>query len=321
MTLYAYDGASPFDMGLAKQHGAVAITGYIVGHPGGFNQIDKTRVDDALQLGLGFVPNWERGASYLVTCGRSGGLAAGQEAVPALRALGLPDDGTISCVFSWDTAISASLYPQCGQVADGIIAGLAGHYLFSAYGQGGLIDYFVATGRMKPAYGHPVKGWLSGSSSFPGYNPRSPNVAMIQSRDLAGNWLTDAVPGTDINIITDPYGLHAHWPASSPYGGDEVFTDADAKKFWDHPIGIPQKGGGTDVGTAAQALHDARQIAALARDNAADAKKSAGDALARVTALETELAAIKTAVQNAAGGGPGIPPEGYTVTATLTPKT
>lgn len=234
MALLAYDGASAFDLNAAKQHSGIAITGYLVGHPGGFNPIDKARVNQIRAMGMGFLPNWERGADYLVSCGKAGGIGAGQEALAAMRALGVPDNGTVACPFSWDVNVNPGLYPQCGQVADGIIAGLAGHYLFSTYGQGGLIDYFRATGRMK------VKGWLSGSTSFPGFNASGPNIAMVQSHDAAGNWINTQVPGTDVNTVIDPRALGAWWPAGSPYIGEQPVTPAEiqaiANAVWDAQI-------------------------------------------------------------------------------------
>lgn len=223
MSGYAYDGASPFDLTAAKAHGAVAISGYLVGNPGGYNPVDRARVAAIRGLGLGFVPNWERGAAYLVGCGRPGGVAAGIEAVVACRSLGVPDDGTVAVFFSWDAYVDPSLYAQCGVVADGIIAGLAGHYLFSAYGQGGLINYLISTGRIKPG----VKGWLSMSEGFPGFNAQSPNVAMVQEHDASGVWYSSPVAGTDVNTITDPHGLHAWWPDNSPYGADMPLTQTE----------------------------------------------------------------------------------------------
>jgi hypothetical protein len=204
MTLYAYDGASAFDLAAAKRHGAVLITGYIVGHPGGFNPIDQQRIRQIHALGMGFLPNWERGAAYLVNCSKADGVAAGREALAALRALGVPDDGTVACPFSWDVSIDPSRYAHCGDVADGIIAGLAGHYLFSAYGQGGLIDYLARTGRLQ------AEGWLSASTSFPGYDAASPRVALVQR-------IGSPVAGTDQDLVTDPANVHAWWPANSPY--------------------------------------------------------------------------------------------------------
>lgn len=202
MTLYAYDGASAFDLADAKRHGAILITGYIVGHPGGMDPIDKHRVQQILALGMGFLPNWERGAAYLVSCGYQGGVDAGKEAVVALEALGVPH-GT-ACAFSWDVWIDPAKYPACGVVADGIIAGLAGKYEFNCYAQGGLIAYLRRTNRLK------LKGWLSGSTSFPGFDSASPHVGLVQLTSTP-------VPGTDRNVVTDPHSLGALWPDTSPY--------------------------------------------------------------------------------------------------------
>jgi hypothetical protein len=219
--LYAYDGASAFDLADAKAHGAILITGYIVGHPGGMDPITARRVHQIHELGMGFLPNWERGASYLVTASHAQALAAGNEAVAALRALEVPDDGTIACPFSWDVNVAPSQYAHCGAVADGIIEALAGRYRFTAYGQGGLIDYFARTGRLQS------EGWLSASSSFPGYDAASPRVALVQR-------VGSPVPGTDQNIVTDPANVHAWWPPGSPYAaGGHMTMDADVKARFD----------------------------------------------------------------------------------------
>lgn len=225
MTALAFDGASPFDLAAAKNAGAVAITGYIVGNPGGFGPINKARVEQIRSMGMGFVPNWERGAAYLISCGKPGGVAAGQETVAALRALGVPDDGTVACYFSWDAYVQPGQYSACGAVADGIIEGLAGHYLFDAYGQGGLIQYLIMSGRIR----HGLKSWLSMSEGFPGFNVDwSTYVAMVQQHHADGSWFASPVAGTDVNTVLDPHALGAWWPASSPYAssGDIVLDTA-----------------------------------------------------------------------------------------------
>jgi hypothetical protein len=224
VTLYAYDGASAFDLAAAKDHGAVLITGYIVGHPGGMDPITPQRVRQIHALGMGFLPNWERGAGFLVSCSRAEGVAAGREAVAALRALGVPDDGTVACPFSWDVNVAPSQYARCGIAADGIIDGLAGRYLFTAYGQGGLIDYFARTGRLQS------EGWLSASSSFPGYDAASPRVALVQR-------VGSPVPGTDQNILTDPANVHAWWPAGSPYAAGGTVSAQDVIDALSSPKG------------------------------------------------------------------------------------
>jgi hypothetical protein len=265
VTLYAFDGASPFSLTAAKKAGAVVITGYIVGHPGGMDPIDKARVTAIRKLGMGFLPNWERAADYLVNCGYTGGKAAGLEAVAALRKLGVPDDGTVACPFSWDVWLDPALYQQCGRVADGIIDGLGGHYLFTAYGQGGLIDYLADTGRLQS------EGWLSGSTSFPGYNAADRRVALVQHTRTT-------VPGTDLNVVTDPSGVHAWWPPNSPYG-DEMPTPADLWNF------VIEDGDGHKATAASWLFHTNDKA-----DQAIAAAKSASDA---VKALQAVVATIQ----------------------------
>jgi hypothetical protein len=298
--MYAFDGASAFSLAAAKAAGAVLITGYIVGHPGGMDPIDKARVQEILALSLGFLPNWERGADYLVNCGHDGGVAAGQEAVAALQALGIPE-GT-ACPFSWDTQIAPSLYPQCGQVADGIIAGLAGHYRFSAYGQGGLLEYFRTTSRMS------VKGWLSGSEGFPGFDVNSPHVGLVQSHDAHGKWLNTTVSGTDVNTVLDPHNLGALWPANSPYAQEALTMDPEVqarfdkidKRLTDLFAVDTNSDGKPDVTGTAQGA-DVYALIPLSM---------------RVASIQTQLSALTAAVAKIQPAGAG--PVTGTVTGTLT---
>lgn len=281
--MYAYDGASAFSLAEAKAHGAGLITGYIVGHPGGENPIDKTRVQEILALGMGFLPNWERGPDYLVTCGYTAGKAAGQEAVVALQALDITEGTAVA--FSWDTDLSASQYKQCGAVADGIIAGLARHYRFSAYGQGGLLEYFRTTKRMT------VKGWLSGSTAYPGFSVSLPSVGMVQSHDASGAAISTPVAGTDINTVLDPYNIGALWPAKSPYGGNMALDPND-------PVIVALNARLNDVMARIQAVG---QVEIWGDATHPDSIHSVGQNLAALTpvvaALTAEVAALK------AGGG------------------
>jgi hypothetical protein len=272
MTLYAYDGASAFDLAAAKREGAILITGYIVGHPGGMDPINAARVARIHDLGMGFLPNWERGAGYLVTCSRADGVAAGREAVAALRALGVPDDGTVACPFSWDVWINPGQYAHCGTVADGIIEGLAGRYLFTAYGQGGLIDYLADTGRLKS------EGWLSASKSFPGYNAADSRVALVQR-------VGTPVPGTDQNVVTDPANVHAWWPAGSPYGE----TMPNAADLWNYVI-TDAAGNKT---TAASWLTHTNDKADQAIAAAKAATAAATSLAAQVKQLQATVAALQ----------------------------
>lgn len=306
--LFAFDGVSPFDLKAAKNAGAILITGYIVGHPGGMNPIDKARVDKIRSMGMGFLPNWERGAAYLVNCSKADGVAAGREAVTALRALGVPDDGTIACPFSWDTWVDPTQYHHCGDVADGIIEGLAGRYRFSAYGQGGLIDYLTSTGRMQ------AQGWLSASSSFPGYDAASPRVALVQH-------ISTPVPGTDLDVVTDPYHVGAWWPTGSPYASssptdllEQIMTLPGAPKGLTYAkllddiahavvdLEIPNHSKGTP--TVASILAFIDEHAASANDRAAAVASVANDTVQRVAQLQAAVAALPAAGQPAPAPAP-----------------
>jgi hypothetical protein len=219
VTLFAYDGASPFDLDAAKAHSGIVITGYIVGRPGGFNPIDKARVDTVRAKGMGFSPNWERAADFFLTCSLADAKAAGVEALAANRALGLPDDGSIRCSFSIDAPVPTSRFGEMGQKLNAVTAGLAGHYQTMLYGQSNLIDWLCANRYLSG------KHWLMGSTWNQPYNPASPNVCMVQSHDAAGNWINSPVPGTDINTITDPYATGAWFPDGSPYSGGFSVSD------------------------------------------------------------------------------------------------
>lgn len=304
MTLLAFDRAAMFtaaELDGLKRAGAVAVCVYIVGTPGGCPHADKPYVDLIHSKGLGVVPNWERGAAYLVSCGRAGGTQAGLEAVAACQALGIPSDGTVAVPFSWDTHVDPSLYAQCGVVADAIIAALNGRYLFSAYGQGGLIDYFVRTGRMKPG----VEGWLSMSRSFPGFNAGDPNVAMVQEHHADGTWFSSPVVGTDVDTITDLAGLHAWWPAGHGVDAisatqEEIVTPEDIKAIAAAVLAAPV---GKDTGSLAQTVHDARVIARraeLAASQAVSGQAALVAALAAVQPGTVDLAAITKAAQDGA---------------------
>lgn len=284
MTLYAYDGASPFSLSAAKTAGAVLITGYIVGHPGGYDPITKDRVNAIRAEGMGFLPNWEQGPSHLVTCGKSGGVAAGQQAVAALQALGVPSDGTVAVAFSWDTYIQPTQYAQCAQVADGIIQGLAGKYLFSAYSQGGLLKYLSETGRLK------VKGWLSASTGYPGYDPTASYVGMVQQT-------TTDVSGTDRNhIITDPHNIGAWWPDGSPYGDILTLPAAQAQQLAD----------ADRFATAACARVQALQGVVALQNTALTTVLNA------LTALKADVDQLKASTSSASGT--------YDATLTIGPK-
>lgn len=246
MALLAYDGASAFDLDAAKRAGGIAVTGYTIGHPGGFDPISKDRVDTARSKGLGVWPNAEGPADFLATCTPAQAQVMAANALAAATALGFPTNKTISYPFSWDVNIPRANYGKCADNARAVIQGLGDKFLFTAYAQGGLIDYFKSQGLLQ------AKGWLSASSSWPGFNPKSPNIAMVQSHDADGNWINTAVPGTDVNTVIDPHALGAWWPANSPYGGSVSATGPekwDAKDWaafdghvWGHGVKNPISG-------------------------------------------------------------------------------
>lgn len=232
MSLYVYDGASDFSLDAAKNAGAIAVTGYIVGSPGGYPHADKVRVDEALSKGLGFSPNWERAPDAFLTysvgeCGQ-----AGVEALNACRAVGLPDDGSIRCSFSIDTQVPTSRFGEMAQKLDAANAGLGGHYQAFPYGQSSLIDWLGSHQSL-----HTIRGkhWLMMSTWGQYYHTDSPYVCMVQEHNLDGTWHSSPVAGTDLNLVTDPYAIGAYWPDGSPYGGD-VLTPDDIKAIWDYPF-------------------------------------------------------------------------------------
>lgn len=222
MALLAYDGASAFDLNVAKQHSGIAVTGYLVGHPGGFNPIDKNRVNQIRALGMGFVPNWERSADFFNTCTIADAQAAGAEGASACRALGLPADGTLRVPFSFDGYVQGNRFVEMGQKFNAVRTGLGTGFQAMIYGQYSLINYLVTTGHA------PGKHWLSGSTYNEPYNPSGPNICMVQSHDAAGNWINTEVPGTDVNTVIDPHALGAWWPPGSPYGDDMSPADVAA---------------------------------------------------------------------------------------------
>ena len=220
MSLYAFDGASPFDLIEAKANNAAVVTGYIVGNPGGFGPITPARVGQIRSLGLGFTPNWERAADFFLTCTVAEAEAAGAETVTACRALGLPDDGTVRAAFSFDTLIPENRFTEMGSKARAVQAGLAGHLGFMGYGQLSLLNYLVGNGYA------PGKHWLTESTFGQAYDPTSPNVCMVQNHDITGNWLTSPVAGSDINTITDLAAIGA-WGT----GGVDMLADERAALF------------------------------------------------------------------------------------------
>lgn len=220
MPLLAYDSAKPWDrdrLEQVKSHSGIAVTVYIVGSPGGMRCANRADVDLARSMGLAVVPNWERAADFFRTASLDDCRAAGREALAACRALGFPDDGTIGVPFSFDYQVPTSKYGRARKQLAAIGQGLGGHYAPLLYGQSGLIRYLALRGD-KNAH------WLMASTWGLRFNPKSKHVAMVQSHDADGNWLTTHVPGTDVNTITQPAKLLAWWPDNSPYQEDDMPT-------------------------------------------------------------------------------------------------
>lgn len=317
MALLAYDGASAFDLNVAKQYGGIAIADYLVGHPGGYDPANEARVAHTRFLGMGPIPNWERAAGFFNACTVAEARTAGAEGAAASRALGFPADGSIRVYFSFDEYVTGARFVEMGQKFDAVRAGCVG-YQAAVYGQYPLINYLVTTGHA------PGKHWLSGSTFNEPYNPSGPNIAMVQSHDAAGNWINTQVPGTDVNTVIDPHALGAWWPAGSPYASTTTTASGEASMIYIKAptggIGVLAGGGKYHFTPAEWTAHSAvrNALPAAVRDTVApfvsitDAQWNAlpeyRDDLAEVTnaiaAADTDLTAkIAAAGQNNAQVG------------------
>lgn len=247
-TLRAYDGAGPFDLNSAVKHNAILITGYLVGSPGGFSPINKTRVTNIRNKGLGFLPNWERAADFFRTASIADCKTAGVEAAKACRALGVPDDGSVAVAFSYDYEIASSAYPAMLNKLEACGKGMGDAYLPIAYGQYGFLQYLSQ-------HGHPGPHWLMAStfqstSQFSAAQVSQPFVGLVQSHDAAGNWLNTGVSGTDVNTVIHPETLSAWWPDNSEYGDSmnkqqflALIKDSDVQDALGHAVmGYDQQG-------------------------------------------------------------------------------
>jgi hypothetical protein len=209
MTLYAFDAAFPPDPSVYAANGGIACNEYMVAN---FAQ-GAARIAADRAAGVAPWPNWERLPDALVS-NRSVGQAAGNEGFAAAIAAGFPSNGTIIYPYSVDVSVDPTNYHLVGDAFLGINDVNHGRFLISCYGQGGLISYLRQQGLTQGL------GWLSGSTSFPGYNQASPDICMWQE---VGNFIPGA--STDRNVITNVAALHAYWPDGSPYAlptlGDE----------------------------------------------------------------------------------------------------
>ena len=302
MTLYAYDGASAFDLTAAKAHGGIAATTYVRGTPGGMPHADAARVDEIRNDGMGASPNWEATADFFSTCTVAGAQWAGTDALAACRALGYPDDGSVACSFSFDFDVPAGRYAEMGAKVRAVTAALGGHYRTMIYGQESLIVYLVVNGYVAG------KHWLMMSTFGQAYDPGAAYFCMIQGHDINGNWIASPVTGADINTVTDPNAVRAWWPTGSPYSteGDPPMTPAEiqevADAVWAHNLAF------TSNHPAGFYLTDIRARAA--------AILAAVEAQTGVALTDAQVAAIadKVAAATTAKAAP-------TYTGTLTPST
>lgn len=224
MTYYAFDAANPnVSISAMQQHGAIVAPVYIRGNPGGFAHADAARVTALRAAGLAPWPNWESTADFFRTASIAACKAAGQEAASACDSLGFPDDPSISVPFSFDYQVPASGYANATAQLKACQSGL-GKRRAVGYGQSGLIDYWAA-------HGCPGGHWLMASTWGLSYNAASPNVSLVQSHDVNGNWLNTPISGTDINTVTHPEILGAWWPDNSPFGEDVALADSDVQKI------------------------------------------------------------------------------------------
>lgn len=285
--LYAFDGANPsFDLKAAKKRGGIVATVYIVGTPGGMPHADKARVNAIRAAGMGALPNWERAADFFRTASLADCRNAGAEALAACRALGFPDDGTIGVAFSFDYEVPASGFAHATDQLKACGDGMGGHYVPLGYAQIDLINYWAA-------HGLPGPHWLMGStwrssSTFLAHEVGSPNVALVQSHDANGNWLSSPVAGTDINTVTQPERLLAWWPDNSPYGDNMPLSDADVQKVVNALLGKK-----IIHGTGADAIEATFASWVVNANLKADAAKANSAALrAELEQVQSQLAAF-----------------------------
>lgn len=137
------------------------------------------------------IPIWwnHENAQTELAGGHAAGILAATHAMNAVISRGTPADGSCDLVFSVDLSVGGASFPTYRDAFDGINETLAGRFVTKIYGEGLLIDYMVDCDRVK------IGNWLSGSSSFPGYNVTDINVAVWQQ-------VGSDIAGTDRDVIT-----------------------------------------------------------------------------------------------------------------------
>jgi hypothetical protein len=202
LTLYLYDAAYAPNLDTVLSHGGIAMSCYLTGK----YAATSPQPDRLHAKGLGALGNYEEGAGELLHVGKAGGVDIGRRAATAYIGKGAPAGRGLGIAFSVDVNAPPSTFPAIGAAFDGIKQGLAGRFVALVYGEGALIDYLFTH------YKVPGVEWLSGSSSFPGFDPSSKRVALVQH-------IGSPVAGTDQDSITNLAGLAPFiwWPAGSPY--------------------------------------------------------------------------------------------------------
>lgn len=226
MTVYVYDAASAKDINAEVAAGAIGVAVYLTGS----FAVSAAWCATIHARGLAVFLNYEQAADELVYAGRAGGQGAGQRALSAAIALGAPANNTCAIAYSVDVNVPGSQFAQVGAAFDGINDVTHGKFQTHVYGEGALIDYLVATGRVTG------KQWLSASSSFPGFNPASQNVALVQQ-------VGSPVPNTDQNVVTD-INFGGWWPPGSPHsaGVFMALTDRQQADMYNRIMGDAPSG-------------------------------------------------------------------------------
>lgn len=284
MNLYAYDAAYAPNLAAVKAAGGIAINGYLTGK----YATTTTQPAAARKAGLGYIPTYEEDNSELVGVTRAAGQNVGRKILAAFGRLGLPLDRTVAVYPSVDVNVPGASATACNAGWLGIRDIIATRIDVRAYAEGAVIDALAAAGLVDGPC------WLSAPSSWPGYKPDDANVCMVQQVG------TD-VPGTDRNhLITDPGALGAWWPDGSPYG-DDMLTAAQA----------------TQLANAARFSEASDVRAQRLEGTVGSLATGLAVALARVTELQTNVAALQAQLAARPPGTVTVTPTDLPVTGTV----